>query len=58
MNVSPDLILKQSRRTRQSKARMIFCSIAISLGFPTRKMGDILGIQQAAISNAGRKVDK
>jgi len=49
------LILHQSKRTPQAKARMIFCFRARELGFPTLETGNFLGIQQAAVSNASRQ---
>ncbi len=55
MEVPEELILLSSKRTRQVDARMVFCCFAGVLGFPTRETGAFLGIQQAAVSNAGRK---
>ena len=49
------LILHQSKRTPQAKARMIFCFRARELGFPTLETGNFLGIQQAAVSHAARQ---
>ncbi len=37
---------------------MVFCYAARSLGFPTKEVGAFLGIQQAAVSNAGRKGER
>jgi putative transposase len=55
MGVAENLILLQSKRMPQTKARMVFCFFARNLGFPTRETGMFLGIQQAAVSNAARK---
>ncbi len=58
MKVPGKLILLQSKRTRQTDARKVFCYTARLLGFPTKEIGTFLGIQQAAVSNAGRKGEK
>ncbi len=58
MDVSEELILRRSKRTRQVDARMVFCYVAGMLGFPTRETGAFLGIQQAAVTNAGRKGER
>jgi REP element-mobilizing transposase RayT len=55
MRVSAELIKLRSKRTKQVAARMVFCYAAMHFGFPTREIGALLGIQQAAVSNAGRK---
>ena len=49
------LILCRSKRTAHADARMIFCYFAGEPGFPTRDAGLLLGIQQAAVSNAARR---
>lgn len=58
MKVTPESIMQQSKRTRQAEARMVFCYVARSLDFPTKEIGTFLSIQQAAVSNAGRKGEK
>ena len=55
MKVDAQQILRRSTRTLQADARMAFCYIAQELGFPTREVGAMLGIQQAAVTNASRK---
>jgi putative transposase len=54
-DIAENLILRRSKRTPHSEARMIFCYLARELGFPTRETGNFLGIQQAAVSNAARQ---
>ncbi len=55
MEVSEELVIQKSKRTHQAKARMVLCYYAMLLGIPTREIGENLGIQQAAVSNASRK---
>ena len=53
--IKPSQLLMQSRRTSQADARKVFCHFACFFGFPTRKIGSFLGIQQAAVTNAAKK---
>jgi REP element-mobilizing transposase RayT len=53
--VEAEMIVCRSKGTPQAAARMIFCFLSRELGFPTLEIGNFLGIQQAAVSNAARK---
>jgi len=55
MEIPPRLLLQVSKRTTHAQARKIFCYLARALDFSTRDIGNYLGIQQAAVSNAARK---
>lgn len=53
--VKEELILMRTKRTLHAKARMLFCFLAGTFGFPTLETGRFLGIGQAAVSNSARK---
>jgi REP element-mobilizing transposase RayT len=50
-----EILKMQSRRSIIAKARLVFCYLACEAGFKTKKVGDFLGIGQAAVSHAARK---
>lgn len=55
MKIDNTLMLYPSKKTVYADARKIICYLACTAGFPTLDIGNFLGIQQAAVSNAARK---
>ena len=55
LGIDKETLRAPSKRTPQASARMVFSHFAREYGFSTRRIGQLLGIQQAAVSNAARK---